>query len=151
MRWGLCLYCTIIYLYAFLALKSLMVRSRNLVTRALSSSLISCMASNFFRSSLSFIETVSSFSNASLETPKASAIFLSASAGGILLGYPDTSGNVISYDDNCNMTNQIDKGILQIDYNILDHSSYIKFSYRLFSKNAVFQTIIFRISGLSLR
>ncbi|WP_336718881.1 hypothetical protein [Chryseobacterium mucoviscidosis] len=62
-----------------------MVRSRNLVTRALSSSLISCMASNFFRSSLSLIATVSSFSNASLETPKASAIFLSASAGGILL------------------------------------------------------------------
>ncbi|GAA4155326.1 hypothetical protein GCM10022217_13390 [Chryseobacterium ginsenosidimutans] len=32
-------------------------------------------------------------------------------------GYPDTSGNTISYDDNGNMTNQTDKGILGITYN----------------------------------
>ena len=62
-----------------------MVRSRNLVTRALSSSFMSCMASNFFRRSLSLIATVSSLSKASLDTPKASAIFLRASAGGMLL------------------------------------------------------------------
>jgi len=43
------------------------------------------MASNFFRESLSLIAMVLSFSKASLDTPKASAMFLSASAGGMLL------------------------------------------------------------------
>ncbi|QQV02994.1 MULTISPECIES: hypothetical protein [Chryseobacterium] len=35
-------------------------------------------------------------------------------------GYPETSGNIISYDDNGSMTSHIDKGILEIKYNILD-------------------------------
>jgi RHS repeat-associated protein len=43
-------------------------------------------------------------------------------------GYPDTSGNVMGYDANGNMTSQQDKGILQIDYNILDLPKYIKFN-----------------------
>jgi RHS repeat-associated protein len=42
-------------------------------------------------------------------------------------GYPDTSGNTISYDNNGNMKDQKDKGILQIDYNILDLPNYVKF------------------------
>ena len=43
-------------------------------------------------------------------------------------GYPDTSGNTISYDDNGNMKDQTDKGILQIDYNFLNLPKYIKFN-----------------------
>ncbi len=42
-------------------------------------------------------------------------------------GYPDVSGNTIGYDDNGNMKDHIDKGILQIDYNILDLPDYVKF------------------------
>jgi RHS repeat-associated protein len=42
-------------------------------------------------------------------------------------GYPDTSGNIISYDDNGNMTNQTDKGILEIKYNVLSLPDYVKF------------------------
>ncbi|WP_346984791.1 DUF6443 domain-containing protein [Chryseobacterium sp. POE27] len=42
-------------------------------------------------------------------------------------GYPDTSGNVISYDDNGNMTSQADKGILEIKYNFLNLADNIKF------------------------
>ncbi|REC61229.1 RHS repeat-associated core domain-containing protein [Chryseobacterium pennae] len=43
-------------------------------------------------------------------------------------GYPDVSGNLISYDSNGNMKDHIDKGILQIDYNILNLPKYIKFN-----------------------
>lgn len=35
-------------------------------------------------------------------------------------GYPDVSGNLIAYDANGSMKDQKDKGILNIDYNILD-------------------------------
>ncbi|SHF44472.1 DUF6443 domain-containing protein [Chryseobacterium takakiae] len=43
-------------------------------------------------------------------------------------GYPDTSGNTITYDDNGNMTQHWDKGLLQIKYNHLNLPSYIKFN-----------------------
>ncbi|MCX8531932.1 RHS repeat domain-containing protein [Chryseobacterium luquanense] len=43
-------------------------------------------------------------------------------------GYPDTSGNTISYDNNGNMTSHIDKGVLEIKYNDLNQPSYIKFN-----------------------
>ncbi|MFY7815064.1 MAG: RHS repeat-associated core domain-containing protein, partial [Chryseobacterium taeanense] len=43
-------------------------------------------------------------------------------------GYPDTSGNAISYDANGSMTSHADKGILNIKYNDLNLPSYIKFS-----------------------
>ncbi|WP_170148955.1 DUF6443 domain-containing protein [Chryseobacterium defluvii] len=43
-------------------------------------------------------------------------------------GYPDTSGNNITYDDNGNMTKHEDKNILQINYNHLNLPSYIKFN-----------------------
>lgn len=44
-------------------------------------------------------------------------------------GYPDTSGNTISYDLNGNMTNHVDKGILEIKYNDLNLPNYIKFDH----------------------
>ncbi|WP_312508873.1 DUF6443 domain-containing protein [Chryseobacterium culicis] len=47
---------------------------------------------------------------------------------GNYFGYPETSGNVISYDDNSNMTSQIDKGLLEIKYNYLNLPNYIKFN-----------------------
>ncbi|WP_175621279.1 DUF6443 domain-containing protein [Chryseobacterium schmidteae] len=43
-------------------------------------------------------------------------------------GYPDTSGNTISYDLNGNMTKHVDKGILEIKYNDLNLPNYIKFN-----------------------
>ncbi|WP_054508748.1 DUF6443 domain-containing protein [Chryseobacterium sp. ERMR1:04] len=42
-------------------------------------------------------------------------------------GYPDTSGNLIQYDVNGNMTDHVDKGILDIKYNHLNLPDYIKF------------------------
>ncbi|NML56759.1 DUF6443 domain-containing protein [Chryseobacterium cheonjiense] len=47
---------------------------------------------------------------------------------GNYFGYPDTSGNVITYDENANMTNQIDKGFLEIKYNYLNLPNYVKFN-----------------------
>ncbi|WPO81976.1 DUF6443 domain-containing protein [Chryseobacterium sp. JJR-5R] len=47
---------------------------------------------------------------------------------GNYFGYPDTSGSLISYDDNGNMKSQVDKGILQIDYNHLNLPKYVKFN-----------------------
>ncbi|MFC7346935.1 DUF6443 domain-containing protein [Chryseobacterium zhengzhouense] len=43
-------------------------------------------------------------------------------------GYPDTSGNTITYDFNGNMTNHVDKGILEIKYNDFNLPNYIKFN-----------------------
>ncbi|WP_157859461.1 DUF6443 domain-containing protein [Chryseobacterium angstadtii] len=42
-------------------------------------------------------------------------------------GYPDSSGNTISYDDNGNMKDHIDKGVLKIDYNFLNLPDYVEF------------------------
>ena len=42
-------------------------------------------------------------------------------------GYPEVSGNTIAYDDNGNMTSQIDKGILNINYNYLNVPKEITF------------------------
>ncbi|MCQ4142702.1 RHS repeat-associated core domain-containing protein, partial [Chryseobacterium sp. EO14] len=70
-------------------------------------------------------------------------------------GYPETSGNTISYDDNGNMTNQIDKGILQIDYNFLDLPKYIKFNeyVSVDRKNKVYVNTTYQYSagGTKLR
>jgi len=49
-------------------------------------------------------------------------------------GYPDTSGNAISYDDNGNMKDYKDKGILQIDYNFLNLPKFIKFNQAIPSR-----------------
>jgi len=42
-------------------------------------------------------------------------------------GYPDVSGNTITYDDNGNMKDHLDKGILNIEYNFLNLPAYVKF------------------------
>ncbi|UFH33305.1 RHS repeat-associated core domain-containing protein [Chryseobacterium sp. C-71] len=49
-------------------------------------------------------------------------------------GYPDTSGNMINYDLNGNMTDHVDKGILEIKYNDLNLPSYIKFNEQYFTR-----------------
>ncbi|WEK69761.1 MAG: hypothetical protein P0Y62_18360 [Candidatus Chryseobacterium colombiense] len=41
-------------------------------------------------------------------------------------GYPDSSGNLMHYDLNGNMTDHVDKGILQINYNHLNLPDYVK-------------------------
>lgn len=46
---------------------------------------------------------------------------------GNYLGYPDVSGNAISYDSNGNMKDHLDKGVLQINYNYLNLPDYVKF------------------------
>lgn len=43
------------------------------------------------------------------------------------LGYPDTCGIPLIYDNNGNMTKHEDKGILEIKYNYLNLPNYIKF------------------------
>ncbi|MGN7759792.1 DUF6443 domain-containing protein, partial [Chryseobacterium sp. 22532] len=48
-------------------------------------------------------------------------------ASGNYSGYSDISGNIISYDDNGNMKDHKDKGVLQIDYNFLNLPDYVKF------------------------
>ena len=52
-------------------------------------------------------------------------------------GYPDTSGNTISYDDNGNMKNHTDKGVLQIDYNFHNLPAKITFNQTYRIRNAV--------------
>ena len=42
-------------------------------------------------------------------------------------GYPESSGNLMNYDSNGNMTDHIDKGLLEIKYNFLDLPDYVKF------------------------
>ncbi|WP_317125834.1 RHS repeat-associated core domain-containing protein, partial [Chryseobacterium elymi] len=55
-------------------------------------------------------------------------------------GYPDTSGNTISYDDNGNMKDHVDKGVLQIDYNFLNLPDYLKFD-QLYLTRGVWQNV----------
>jgi RHS repeat-associated protein len=43
-------------------------------------------------------------------------------------GYPDASGNTITYDGNGNMNKHLDRGILEIKYNNLNLPYYIKFN-----------------------
>ena len=43
-------------------------------------------------------------------------------------GYPDVSGNPMSYDWNGNMTSHVNRGILEIKYNDANLPSYIKFN-----------------------
>ncbi|UMQ42859.1 RHS repeat-associated core domain-containing protein [Chryseobacterium sp. Y16C] len=75
-------------------------------------------------------------------------------------GYPDTSGTVISYDDNGNMTSQADKGIVSILYNYLDLPGEIKFNSTYTVRNVntgedevryVRTNYIYRADGTKLR
>ncbi|WP_165439420.1 DUF6443 domain-containing protein [Chryseobacterium phocaeense] len=50
-----------------------------------------------------------------------------ADISGNYSGYPDSSGNTITYDDNGNMKDHVDKGVLQINYNFLNLPNYVKF------------------------
>lgn len=42
-------------------------------------------------------------------------------------GYPDSSGAIMTYDDNGSMKDHVDKGVLQIDYNFLNLPDYVRF------------------------
>jgi len=55
-------------------------------------------------------------------------------------GYPDTSGNTISYDLNGNMKDHKDKGILQIDYNFLNLPKFLKFDQLYFTRGTWLNT-----------
>ncbi|WP_343661363.1 DUF6443 domain-containing protein [Chryseobacterium sp.] len=71
-------------------------------------------------------------------------------------GYPDVSGSIISYDDNGNMTNQLDKGVLQIDYNLLNLPDYVKFdtSYRSHDTSVLYNVntrYTYRADGTKIR
>jgi RHS repeat-associated protein len=75
-------------------------------------------------------------------------------------GYPDTSGNTIGYDLNGNMKNQVDKGILNIDYNFLNLPKAIKFNEWYIIRNPTTGTdeerniraaYIYRADGTKLR
>jgi RHS repeat-associated protein len=52
-------------------------------------------------------------------------------------GYPDVSGNTISYDDNGNMKDHTDKGVLQIDYNFYNLPAKITFNQTYRVRNLV--------------
>ena len=49
-------------------------------------------------------------------------------SSGNYMGYPDTSGTPMTYDENANMKSHVDKNILQLDYNFLNLPTYIKFN-----------------------
>ncbi|UFH33310.1 hypothetical protein LNP04_06215 [Chryseobacterium sp. C-71] len=69
-------------------------------------------------------------------------------------GYPDTSGNTINYDFNGNMTDHIDKGILEIKYNDLNLPKYIKFKNyveRKGNKQYVNTEYLYRADGTKLK
>ena len=69
-------------------------------------------------------------------------------------GYPDVSGNTISYDDNGNMKDHVDKGILQIDYNFLNLPKYIKFNQYIPSRGGaryVNTAYLYRADGIKLK
>ncbi|NPA07758.1 MAG: RHS repeat-associated core domain-containing protein [Chlorobi bacterium] len=73
---------------------------------------------------------------------------------GNYFGYPDTSGTAITYDGNGNMQSQIDKNILQIDYNFLNLPSYIKFNKSVSRKGAIYYVntgYLYRADGVKLR
>jgi RHS repeat-associated protein len=69
-------------------------------------------------------------------------------------GYPDTSGAIISYDDNGNMTDHKDKGILQIYYNHLDLPNYLKFDKGLSTRTGMINentSYTYRADGTKLK
>lgn len=74
-------------------------------------------------------------------------------SSGNYMGYPDTSGNPIAYDENGNMKDHIDKAILQINYNYLNLPTYIKFNKFIpgrFGNSYVNTNYIYRSDGVKL-
>lgn len=75
-------------------------------------------------------------------------------SSGDYAGYPDTSGTTITYDDNGNMKNHIDKGVLEINYNLLNLPTYIKFNESVPSRGGalyVNAAYLYRADGTKLR
>ncbi|MEI3790175.1 MULTISPECIES: DUF6443 domain-containing protein [unclassified Chryseobacterium] len=75
-------------------------------------------------------------------------------ASGNYSGYPDTSGTIISYDDNGNMKDHKDKGVLQIDYNFLNLPDYIKFDKGLSTRTGMINentSYTYRADGTKLK
>ncbi|REC70385.1 RHS repeat-associated core domain-containing protein, partial [Chryseobacterium elymi] len=69
-------------------------------------------------------------------------------------GYPDTSGNQIAYDDNGNIKDHRDKGILQIDYNFLNLPNYLMFDKGLAMRNGMINEntyYTYRADGVKLK
>ncbi len=75
-------------------------------------------------------------------------------------GYPDVSGNTIGYDANGNMKNHVDKGILQIDYNLLNLPKKITFNQTyevrnvitgLYDTNNITTQYTYRADGVKLK
>jgi len=69
-------------------------------------------------------------------------------------GYPDVSGNAITYDANGNMTTHKDKGILNIQYNYLNLPNYMMFDRTYVSRNRVQNENVnsyYRADGVKLR
>ncbi|WP_261512654.1 RHS repeat-associated core domain-containing protein [Chryseobacterium paludis] len=79
-------------------------------------------------------------------------------ATGDYAGYPDTSGNPITYDDNGNMKDQVDKGILRIDYNVLSLPDNVVFD-KTYSPRVITEDVeinvntkyLYRADGTKLR
>ena len=68
-------------------------------------------------------------------------------------GYPDVSGGTIGYDDNGNMTDHTDKGILEIRYNLLNQPHYIRFNESVgrIIRRYVNTAYTYRADGVKLR
>jgi len=69
-------------------------------------------------------------------------------------GYPDTSGNTIPYDLNGNMTSHVDKGILGINYNLLNLPSYLVFNAGLSTRTGILRnntSYLYRADGAKLK
>jgi RHS repeat-associated protein len=69
-------------------------------------------------------------------------------------GYPDTSGNTISYDDNGNMKDHVDKGVLQIGYNFMNLPSFIVFDQQYYTRGVWQNTntqFFYRADGTKIR
>jgi RHS repeat-associated protein len=79
-------------------------------------------------------------------------------ATGDYAGYPDTSGNPITYDDNGSMKDQVDKGILGIDYNVLSLPDNVIFD-KTYSPRVITEDVeinvntkyLYRADGTKLR
>ncbi|MBT2620373.1 DUF6443 domain-containing protein [Chryseobacterium sp. ISL-6] len=79
-------------------------------------------------------------------------------ATGDYAGYPDTSGNPITYDDNGSMKDQVDKGILRIDYNVLSLPDNVVFD-KTYSPRVITEDVeinvntkyLYRADGTKLR
>ncbi|MEI3791441.1 MULTISPECIES: DUF6443 domain-containing protein [unclassified Chryseobacterium] len=69
-------------------------------------------------------------------------------------GYPDTSGNTMTYDENGNMKDHIDKGFLEIKYNYLNLPNYIKFAKYISRRGQIYYVntnYIYSADGIKLR